>query len=285
MRGLRLREITLIPKPACNRPACTRIQPSAMFRALLVLLLAGVAAFGATFRLYLKDGTYQTTREYKVDGDRVRYYSTERGEWEEIPISLVDLKKTEAELRQREESAKTEAAAQDAEEKAERAARREMESIPQEAGVYALDGKQVRTFKLAESKVVTNKRRSVLKVLSPIPMVTGKATLELDGARSANVVTKNRPEFWVRITNDDYFGIARLSEHNGNRVVEKITTVPVTKEVIEEPDAVEVFRKQYEDTLFKIWPIAGLEPGEYAVIQFTQGKLNMQVWDFAYRPQ
>lgn len=254
-----------------------------MVRALLVLLLAAAAAFGATFRLYLKDGSYQLAREYKVEGDRVRYYSTERGEWEEIPVSLADLKKTEDELRQRAEEAKTDAAAQDAEEKAERAARREMESIPQEAGVYAIEGNRIRTFKQAESKVANNKRRSVLKVLSPLPVVTGKATLELDGPRSASVVTRSRPEFWIRIHSDDDFGIARLSEHKGNRVVEKITTVPVSKEIIEEPDMVEVFRKQYSGSLYKIWPIAPLTPGEYAVIQFTQGKLNMQVWDFAYR--
>ncbi|MCX6620078.1 MAG: hypothetical protein NTY38_03170 [Acidobacteria bacterium] len=256
-----------------------------MLRALIILVLAGAAVFGATFRLYLKDGTHQMTREYKVDGDRVRYYSTERGDWEEIPASLVDIRKTEDEIRQRAETIKAEAVAQDAEEKAERDARREMESIPREAGVYALEAKQVRTFKLAESKVVTNKRRSILKALSPIPMVTGKATLELDGARSANVVTKARPEFWMRISVDERFGIARLSERNGNRVVEKITTVPVSKEIIEEPDIVEVFRKQYDDTLYKIWPIQTLEPGEYAVVQYTEGKLNMQVWDFAYRPQ
>ncbi|MCC7497294.1 MAG: hypothetical protein IT160_06940 [Bryobacterales bacterium] len=255
-----------------------------MLRALLVLLLAATATYGAAFRLYLKDGSYQTAREYKVEGDRVRYYSTERGEWEEIPVALTDLKKTEDELRQRAEAAKAEAAAQDAEEKVERSLRREVESIPREDGVYALDGKQIRTFKPAESKVATNKRRSVLKILSPLPVVTGKATLEIDGARSANVVTKSRPEFWVRISTDDYAGIARLSERNGNRVVEKITTIPVTKEIVEEPDIVEVFRKQYDDTLYKIWPITPLEPGEYAVIRFTQGKLNMQVWDFAYRP-
>ena len=270
--------------PQGNPPRPRGIQQNGMVRAIILLLLSATLLLGATFRLYLKDGTHQMAREYKVDGDRIRYYSTERGDWEEIPATLVDLKRTEDEIRQRAESVKADAAAQDVEEKAERAARREMESIPREAGLYAIEGKEIRTFKLAESKVVTNKRRSVLKAVSPIPVVTGKATLELDGPRSNNVVTKERPEFWMRITNDENFTLVKLSDHNGNRVVEKITTVPVTKEILEEPDVVEVFRKQYDDTLYKIWPIKALEPGEYAVMQGTPGKLNNQVWDFAYRP-
>ena len=36
-------------------------------------------------------------REYQVNGDRIRYYSTERGQWEEIPVALCDLQKTERE--------------------------------------------------------------------------------------------------------------------------------------------------------------------------------------------
>ena len=41
-------------------------------------------------RLILKDGTYQVVREYKLVGDRVRYLSQERGDWEELPANLVD---------------------------------------------------------------------------------------------------------------------------------------------------------------------------------------------------
>jgi len=44
----------------------------------LGLLLLALAASGATIKLYLTDGTYHLVREYKVQEDRVRYYSIER---------------------------------------------------------------------------------------------------------------------------------------------------------------------------------------------------------------
>jgi hypothetical protein len=251
---------------------------------LCILIAAAGLLSAATIKLYLRDGSYQIAREYQVAGDRVRYFAAERGEWEEIPLDLVDLKKTEAEVREREQTVREQAKVTDEEEKAERDAAREVARVPVEAGAYLIEGETLKAIPQGESKVVNDKRRNVLKAMSPLPLITGKATVEIDGAHSKNVTAALRPEFYFRLAAEERFGIVKLGEHKGNRVVEKLTIIPVTKEVMEEPDLVEVFRKQETENLYKIWPTKPLAAGEYAIVEYTEGKLNMQVWDFAVAP-
>lgn len=252
-----------------------------MLRAILVLLVAVLTLPAATVRLYLKDGSYHSVREYEKKSDRVRYFSTERGEWEEIPLELVDLKKTEDEIAKQSADRREEAKLADAEEKAEREQRREIERIPWEAGVFTVEGENVTTLKQAESKVVSNRRRSILKAMSPIPVVSGKATVELDGVKSALALPKDRPEFYIRLVAEERFAIIRLTPTKTSRIVQKWTIVPVTKEIAEETEIIETFRQQLADGLYKIWPTKPLTPGEYAVVEYTEGKGNIQVWDFS----
>ncbi|HLG97271.1 MAG TPA: hypothetical protein VKX49_13250 [Bryobacteraceae bacterium] len=251
---------------------------------ILLVLLASAAGLMAAVRLYMKDGSYQIVREYQVQGDRVRFYSTDRDDWEEVPASLVDLDKTHGEIKAREEETKANAAANAAEEKAELEAQKEVERIPQQNGVYLIEENKLTPIKPAEAKVVTDKKRTILKLMSPVPLVSGKATLELDGGHAATGTANREPEFYIRLENDERFGIVRLSEHKGNRIVEKITIIPVTKEAMEQPDLVDTFRKQEADGLFKIWPEKPMPPGEYAVVEYTEGKVNMRVWDFFIAP-
>ncbi|MBI4874616.1 MAG: hypothetical protein HY822_08285 [Acidobacteria bacterium] len=251
-----------------------------MRRALLLFALI-LPLLAANLKLYLKDGSFHVVREYSVEGDRVRYYSTERGDWEEIPVELADLKRTREEVREVEESRSKVAADITAEEKVERQQREEAARVPGDNGAYLVEGKDLVAVKQAVSKVVTDKKRSVLKYLSPVPFVAGKATVELDGARSSTLATGDSPEFYIRLSAPERFGIAKLTPKKDARVVQKWNIIPVSKEIIDEMEIVEVFRRQVAADVYKIWPVKPLAPGEYAVYQYTEGKGNIQVWDFS----
>ena len=82
-------------------------------------------------RLILKDGSYQLVTKYEIKGDRVRYKSAERDEWEELPSALVDWPATEKYEKDRAASAIPEAAAIDKEIDADREA--ELSHLPQVA--------------------------------------------------------------------------------------------------------------------------------------------------------
>jgi len=256
-----------------------------MRRALIALFVLTLAAFAANIKLYLKDGGFQLVREYKVETDRVRFYSVDRSQWEEVPLDLVDLKRTESEVAERQTQLTEENKAAAEEEQAKREIRAEVAKIPQDPGVYYVEDNTVKPIKVAESKMHNHKGRTVLQVLSPIPAVPGKSTLELDGLHSQNVLTNPEQEFYIQLSAEESFGIIKLTPEHGIRIVEQITIVQVTKEIIEEPIEVQVFRKQMtQDGLYKLWPMKPMEPGEYAVVEYTSGKTNMQVWDFAIKP-
>ena len=251
----------------------------------LLILLVGAVALAANTKLYLTDGTWHSVREYQVLADRVRYFSVERSDWEEIPLSLVDLKKTQGDLAEMEESLRAEKKAEAEELQAERDVRREVQAVPKEPGLYfVLDQAKFRTLKQADLRVVSNKRRSILAKLAPIPIVSGRSTLEIDGTASAVVLEVDRPEFYLRLSEVERFALVRLwpgvNTKVPSRIVEKWEILPILKEVVRERQEVQIFRKQVGDDLYKVLPMEQLAPGEYAWIQYTEGKENTQVWDF-----
>jgi hypothetical protein len=253
----------------------------AVVRVVVFLFFAAFLLFADTFKLYLKDGDYHMVREYQVLGDRIRYYSTERGDWEEIPKQLVDLDKTEAERNAKQDEVKKEARQTDEEEQAERALRREIAAIPMNPGTYYEQGNQVKSLTMADYKVITDKKRQALKVLSPIPLIPGKASVVIQGDHSKFVVNDERPQFYFRMAKQERFGIVRLTPKKTVRVVENIAIIPVSKENVEEQKQVETFQQELAGDLYKVWPEKPLTPGEYAVIEFTEGEIELLIWDFA----
>jgi hypothetical protein len=250
----------------------------------LVVCLAVVSALAANLKLYLKDGTYHVVREYQVETDRVRFYSVERSEWEEIPLDLVDLVRTQNEVKERQQALEKETRILTAEDEAEHRQREEVARVPADPGVYLVNGEVVKPIKQAEARAVTSKGRSVLKILSPLPIVAGKVTVELDGENSATVLADPQPEFYFRLALPERFTILKLAAKKGARVVQTWQVMPVTNEVLEEQEIVPVLHRQLDSDLYKIWPADPLKPGEYAVVEYTAGQRNIQIWDFAYRP-
>jgi len=246
--------------------------------------MGAMAAFGANGRLYLKDGDYQIVREYQVLADRVRYFSTERGDWEEIPLELVDLDRTKKDAAERQAAIEADAKQQDVEDKAIRAQKKEAARVPDEPGVYYVAGDKIETLKPAEVAVNSSKGRTVLKILSPVPLVPGKSTVEIKGESAAYRASGDKPEFYLRLSDDERFGIIKLTKKKNVRFLENIAIAPVTNEVTEDLKLVATFKKQVSERTYKIWPEQPLEPGEYALVQYSEGALNWQVWDFGIGP-
>ncbi len=255
-------------------------------RGLAMLLLFGACLWAQQFRLYLKEGGWHMVREYQVMEDRVRYYSTERSDWEEIPLELVDLKRTEAERKARIEEEKKQAEFADAEEAFEREIARQIARIPVEAGLYYFEGEEVREIKRAGLKSVASKKRTALKILIPVPVVPGKAFLELPGQQAATAIEAERPELYFRIDWTQPFVLARVKpkQKGEGRVVGILQTEPVTKMSYFEFETVDIYKQQLKGDLFKLWPAKPLEPGEYALVQYSEGEAvdagEILVWDF-----
>ena len=259
-----------------------------ILKRVLLFLFAAVLLFGETTKLYLKDGGYHLVREYHVEGDRVRFYSTERSQWEEMPLSLVDLDKTERAKKAEDQKASKEVREEDEEEQAKRELRREIQSIPMDTGTYYNNDGKIKTVPLAEYQIVTSKKRKTLQVLSPIPLVPGKASVVIKGDHSNFIVHEDRPSFYMRLEKEERFGIVSLEPKKDARVVEDISIVPVAKQAIENRKQMDTFQQELASGLYKVWPEKPLTPGEYALVEYGDtGDMNdieLLVWDFAYRP-
>jgi hypothetical protein len=202
---------------------------------LAILLLAATAAAAQTqkplplkpdvpgmatnHRLILKDGNYQLVRKYEIVGDRVRYISLERGgDWEELPVDLVDWEATRKwerdhataaveepspAMKEAEDIDKEEAAERD-EQKARMPEVAKGLELPDEDGVFALDTFEgtPELVELTPSELNMNaKTKHGLSTLNPL---TGaKASLELEGAHAKVHLHVNDPAIYLSLNARD----------------------------------------------------------------------------------
>jgi len=177
-----------------------------------------VPGMGRNHRLILKDGSYQMARDYQIVGDRVRYLSQERGDWEELPVDLVDWdatrkwEKEHADLTQQDTSPAMKEAEtldqEESEERSEQSARMPLVAegleLPDEDGVFILDTFQgtPELVELVSSELSMNaKSRKGVAVLNPL--ATQKASLELEGAHAKVHLHVNDPVIYLSLGVDE----------------------------------------------------------------------------------
>ncbi len=264
-------------------------RPRFIFLLLALALVTGPRAGWSVVKLFLKDGTYQLVKSFEVRGDRVRFYSVERSEWEEVPKSLVDLEATER-AQQEERASRKKERAEAREIDKERFERPEEAGfeiapgihLPQEQGVFAFDGARVIRMVQSPAEMVTDKKRAALLLTLPGPLLKNRALVVLHGPKAATRIFVAQPTFYVQLGDSSGARMELIPLKPGKeiRVVEKIQSGMGAGKSGELRAAVPLERIQRAPGLFKLRPSQTLSLGEYALGELVQQKLNLELWDF-----
>ncbi len=266
-------------------------------------------------RLILKDGSYQSVTKYEVHGERVRYFSAERGEWEEVPNSLVDWDATEKFERGREQGKLApEAAALDKELEAERKTEQERSPqvvpglrLPDEGGIFLLDTyenqPQLAELQQSGGDLEKNTKSNILR--SAInPLAGSKQTIELPDAHAKIQSHTLVPSVYINLdassdgipaiaqpANDtpppapaDRYKIIRIDSKGGKRMAGSVKMAVNGKMKTDERFLASTVTPMTGGWL-KLTPTEPLTAGEYAIAEML-GKdgMNLYVWDFGVDP-
>jgi hypothetical protein len=258
-------------------------------------------------KLVLKDGTFQLVRSYEKNGDRVRYFSLERGAWEEIPATMVDWVATA-------KAEKATSAADDAlaakvhkqEEAQNIQTTLDVDSslqvgggafLPPGEGMFAVEGKSVIPIPQVGSAVKTDRKNQLKRVLSPLPIIPAKHNIELEGKHATLRINSANPEFYLReLTTEDEqeSGLERTSRQSttgpdvellratikGNkRIIESIRSM-MGQELARENKTISIQQWEVAKRVYRYTLGEPLPPGEYALAEILPGGLNLFVWDF-----
>jgi hypothetical protein len=266
---------------------------------------AGTAARGK--KLVLKDGSFQLVREYQRKGERVRYLSAERGDWEEIPAAMVDWDATQ----------KAEAAAANDEnallktvhhEQLEQKADMPMDVdaslpvapgifLPPGEGMFVVEGKSVTPLNQVSADIRTDGKQRLKQILTPVPIIPSKRNIELPGAKATRRINSERPEFYLREAAPDPDAVSairkssrpgetgpeielvRLTVKGGKRQIESIRSM-FGQNISEDRNSVLLQRWDVAKEVYRFTLGQELAPGEYAFAEILPDGVNLYVWDF-----
>ena len=287
---------------------------ASLFVSLASLLLpCSLSAQNQAKRLILKDGSYQLATKYEVHGDRVRYFSAERGEWEEVPNSLIDWDATEKYEQGRAQGAPSPEAVQldkefEAEQKAEEARSPQVAPglhLPSDGGIFLLDTfqSQAQLNELQQSGGELNRNTKANILRSAVnPLASAKQTIELPGSHAKIQAHAVVPSIYINIDtqdaataatgkgdsgplpSDERFKIVKAEIKGGKRIAGGIKVAPYGK-VKADQQFVAATVTPMTGGWVKVTPKDPLPTGEYAVSEML-GKegMNLYVWDFGVNP-
>jgi hypothetical protein len=241
-------------------------------------------------KLILKDGTFQLVGEYQVEGDRVRYYSVDTSQWEEMPANLVDWDKTNriaAEEAQRDAAAVAKVKSQ---ELARQGDTLDIDAsveaapgvfLPPGEGLFAFDGKTV--MKLAQAPIDTklSKKNAVERVFVPIPIIPTQHNISIHRPHAEFRVSNRQPEFYMRLAAgpEPELELIRARTHGDSREIEKLDELFGQHQF--KRASLPMQRWVVAPGLYRFTLGAPLEPGEYVLAEAVEDNgLDLYVWDF-----
>jgi hypothetical protein len=258
-------------------------------------------------KLALKDGSFQLARSYERKGDRVRYYSIERGDWEEIPAALVDWDATE---RAERDAKKADEALVSKIHKQEEAAKIETTLdvdaslqvasgvfLPPGEGMFAIEGKSVIPIPQVGSAVRNDRKNQIKRILTPIPIIPAKQNVEIPGGHATLRINSQNPEFYLRELQPDYdkdsalerthrqgisgpeVQLIRATVKGNKRILQSIRSM-FGEELGRESNTISIQQWEIAKTVYRYTLSQPLPPGEYALAEILPDGLNLFVWDF-----
>jgi hypothetical protein len=297
------------------RRACELVTLALASAALCSFCAVPAPAQSLAKRLILKDGSYQLAAKYEIHGDRVRYYSAERGEWEEVPNSMIDWDATEKYEQGRLRSAPSPEAAQldkelEAEQKAFEARSPQVAPglrLPEEGGIFLLDTyqnqPQLAELQQSGGELNRNTKSNILRAAIN-PLASARQTIELPGDHAKIQSHAAVPSIYANLDagqtaaagapaasaepppppTAERFKIIRVEAKGGKRIAGAVK-VAVTGKMKTDERFVAATVTPMTGGWAKITPTEPLPPGEYALAEML-GKegMNLYVWDFGVNP-